>query len=226
MNAATIRADHDTLSLPKGRKNTSAPRATKLASATVGYDRLPEGETTVTWLTPPELIWGNPREGHTGMGPFDLDPCTPEEGMPWPTAARMLKPSDDGLATHWPEGAFVFMNPPFGRGQDAWMQKLAEHPGGGIALVFARTDTAWFQDYVLNHPATSALVFQRGRLKFCRPDGTPGDAPPCGPVFVAYGGEAALRLRRAVDEGQIPGMLLDMARVGVVAIVGKAANDE
>lgn len=222
MNAVT-----HTLETTPAPKRRVTIKPTKLASAMVGFDRLSAAMTTDTWLTPPELIWGSPKEGFTGQGPFDLDPCTPETGMPWPTAARMLKPSDDGLTTPWPEDAFVFMNPPFGRGQERWMQKLAEHPGGGIALVFARTDTAWFQDYVLNHSATSALVFQRGRLKFCRPDGTPGEAPPCGPVFVAYGGEAALRLRRAVDEGQIPGVVLDMARVGVVvgADMG-AANDE
>ncbi|WOB27716.1 MULTISPECIES: DNA N-6-adenine-methyltransferase [Xanthomonas] len=225
MNAANVLADHNALSLPKARRNTSSPRATKLASAMVGYDRLPAAQTTDTWLTPPELIWGSPRECFTGLGPFDLDPCTPED-MPWPTANRMLTPIEDGLATPWPADAFVFMNPPFGRGQDAWMQKLANHPSGGIALVFARTDTAWFQDHVLNHPATSAIVFQRGRLKFCRQDGTPGDAPPCGPVFVAYGEEAARRLRLAVSEGQILGGYLDMARVGMVAGACEAANDE
>jgi len=33
------------------------------------------GDTTVTWLTPKSTI--------KALGPFDLDPCTPEEGMPW-----------------------------------------------------------------------------------------------------------------------------------------------
>lgn len=193
----------------------------------VAYDRLPQSDTTTTWLTPPELIWGSPKDEHTGLGPFDLDPCCPEGSMPWPTASVMLRPREDGLKCPWASDALVFMNPPFGRGQEAWMRKLANHQGGGIALVFARTDTAWFQDYVLNHPATSALVFQRGRLKFCRPDGTSGDAPPCGPVFVAYGQESARRLRRAVDEGQIPGMVLDLARVGAVAGADMgAANHE
>ncbi|WP_256046698.1 phage N-6-adenine-methyltransferase [Xanthomonas translucens] len=225
MTAVACTPNTTPLHMPKDRKSTSVPRATKLAAATVGYDRLPAAESTDTWLTPPELIWGSPKDGYSGLGPFDLDPCTPED-MPWPTADRMLTPIEDGLATPWPADAFVFMNPPFGRGQDAWMQKLATHASGGIALVFARTDTAWFQDHVLNHPATSAIVFQRGRLKFCRQDGTPGDAPPCGPVFVAYGEEAARRLRLAVSEGQIPGGYLDMARVGLVAGAAAAANGE
>ncbi|WP_237761874.1 phage N-6-adenine-methyltransferase [Stenotrophomonas maltophilia] len=229
MNAAAHPFDPSALSLPKQRKNTSAPRATKLASAMVGYDRLPAAQSTDTWLTPPELIWGSPKEGYTGLGPFDLDPATPENGMPWPTAARMLKPSDDGLASEWPADAFVFMNPPFGRGQEAWMEKMANHPGGGIALVFARTETKWFQRFVLNHPNISAVVFQDGRLKFHRANGDVGDAPPAGPAWIAYGEEGARRLKRAVREGQIRGcyLELDFARVSWVldADMG-AANDE
>lgn len=229
MNAVAHPFDPSALSLPKQRKNTSAPRATKLASAMVGYDRLPAAQSTDTWLTPPELIWGSPKEGYTGLGPFDLDPATPENGMPWPTAARMLKPSDDGLASEWPADASVFMNPPFGRGQEAWMEKMANHPGGGIALVFARTETKWFQRFVLNHPNISAVVFQEGRLKFHRANGDVGDAPPAGPAWIAYGEEGARRLKRAVREGQIRGcyLELDFARVSWVldADMG-AANDE
>jgi len=229
MNAVAHPFDPSALSLPKQRKITSAPRATKLASAMVGYDRLPAAQSTDTWLTPPELIWGSPKEGYTGLGPFDLDPATPEKGMPWPTAARMLKPSDDGLASEWPADAFLFMNPPFGRGQEAWMEKMANHPGGGIALVFARTETRWFQRFVLNHPNVSAVVFQEGRLKFHRANGDVGDAPPAGPAWIAYGEEGARRLKRAVREGQIRGCFLelDFARVsfGLGEGVG-AANDE
>lgn len=195
----------------------------------IAYDRMPQSETTTNWLTPPELIWGSPREGYSGLGPFDLDPCTPEEGMPWPTATTMLKPSDDGLTTGWAEDASVLLNPPFGRGQESWMKKLAEHPGGGIALVFARTETRWFQRFVLNHPNVSALVFQEGRLKFHRANGDVGEAPPAGSVWVAYGEEGARRLKRAVKEGQIRGCVLelDFARVSCVFGADKgAANHE
>lgn len=228
MNTAHVSPDSTTtLFLPKKNKTTSLPRVKKLAAAMVGYDQLPASQTTDTWLTPPELIWGSPKDGYTGLGPFDLDPCTPEEGMPWPTASWMLTPSSDGLATPWPADDFVFMNPPFGRGQESWMRKLAEHPAGGIALVFARTETRWFQRFVLNHPNVSAVVFQEGRLKFHRANGEVGDAPPAGPAWIAYGEEGALRLKRAVKEGQIRGCFLelDFARVSWVLGVG-AANDE
>ncbi|WP_282243652.1 DNA N-6-adenine-methyltransferase [Stenotrophomonas sp. PS02300] len=230
MNTAHASPDSNTLFLPKKNKTTSLPRVKELASATVGYDRLPAAQSTDTWLTPPELIWGSPKEGYTGLGPFDLDPCTPEEGMPWPTSTgTMLKPSDDGLTTGWPADAFVFMNPPFGRGQEAWMEKMANHPGGGIALVFARTETRWFQRFVLNHPNVSAVVFQAVRLKFHRANGDVGDAPHAGPAWIAYGEEGARRLKRAVKEGQIRGCFLelDFARVSWVLGAGAgAANDE
>lgn len=230
MNTASVSPDLNALFLPKGRKTTSVPRAKKLASAMVGYDRLPQSDTTTTWLTPLILIHGDAERGYTGLGPFDLDPCTPEEGMPWPSASVMLRPSDDGLKTPWPSDAFVFMNPPFGGPvQKAFMEKMANHPGGGIALVFARTETLWFQKFVINHPNVSALVFQQGRLKFHRANGEVGAAPPAGSAWIAYGEEGARRLKLAVKEGLIRGtcLELDFARVGPVtrADLG-AANDE
>ncbi|PZT35885.1 adenine methyltransferase [Stenotrophomonas sepilia] len=211
----------------KPKKPAKKPKQTRLSLAVannVGYDRAPKGITTETWLTPPETVHG--------LGPFDLDPCIPQQGMPWRTATRMLKPSDDGLKTLWPKTAFVLMNPPYGghknspTSQHRWMEKAAEH-GNGIALVLARMETSWMQDSVLNHPNVSAVVFTKGRLSFCRPDGTPGTSCPAGSVFIGYGAEAARRLKRGVESGLIRGTYLDMAHVSRVSRtdVG-AANDE
>lgn len=225
MNITTVRADHHTLSLPKGSKDTSAPRATKLASATLGYDRLPEGESTVTWLTPRPII--------EAFQPVDLDPCTPEEGMPWRTAKKMLTPIEDGLATHWPKSSFVFCNPPYGghknspTSQHRWMEKAAEH-GNGVSLVLARMETGWMQE-ALNHPNVTGVLFTKGRLSFCRADGVPGQSCPAGSVFIAYGKEGARRLRKAQTNGVIRGTYLDLvaARVGLVAGADMgAANHE
>lgn len=211
----------------KPKKPAKKPKQTRLSLAVannVGYDRAPEGITTETWLTPPEIVHG--------LGPFDLDPCTPQQGMPWRTAKKMLKPTDDGLKTLWAKTAFVWMNPPYGghknspTSQHRWMEKAAEH-GNGIALVLARMETSWMQDSVLNHPNVSAVVFTKGRLSFCRPDGTPGTSCPAGSVFIGYGAEAARRLKRGVESGLIRGTCLDMAHVSRVSRtdVG-AANDE
>lgn len=104
----------------KPKKPAKKPKQTALSLAVannVGYDRAPEGITTETWLTPPEIVHG--------LGPFDLDPCIPQQGMPWRTATRMLKPSDDGLKTPWPKSAFVWMNPPYGGHKNS---PTSQHP--------------------------------------------------------------------------------------------------
>jgi hypothetical protein len=158
-------------------------------------------QTTTTWLTPKEWI--------DALGPFDLDPCTPPI-MPWKSAARMLTVVDDGLATPWPKDEFVFHNPPYGRGQQKWMKKAAEH-GNGITLVLNRADTQWFHDWVLKHSAVSALLFVEGRVKFCKADGKPSALScPVPAILVAYGKQAAAHLRKANDDGVIPGVFFAM----------------
>src|SRR5215468_8091390 len=77
---------------------------------------------------------------------FDSDPAHPGWGTPHcavPTR-RIFTPVDDGLRQPW-EG-LVWLNPPFGgrRGQVPWLRKFFAHPGGGIALVAARTSADWF----------------------------------------------------------------------------------
>ena len=88
---------------------------------------------TDEWLTPPQLL--------KALGPFDLDPCAPVE-RPWPTARVHYTRSDDGLAQRW--FGFVWLNPPYGQATGRWLERLHLH-GDGLALVFARTETAWFQ---------------------------------------------------------------------------------
>jgi hypothetical protein len=126
------------------------------------------------WLTPPELI--------ARLGRFDLDPCTPAE-MPWETAARRYTSIDDGLSQPW-EGR-VWLNPPYGPETGKWLKRLAAH-GDGIALVFARTETATFFRWVW--PKADALLFLRGRIHFRRIDGTAAVHNSGGPsVLIAYG---------------------------------------
>lgn len=125
----------------------------------MGGFTIPVGETD-EWLTPPPLV--------RALGSFDLDPCA-SEYQPWRTADRMISPPDDGLLCDW-EGR-VWLNPPYGAMAERWLEKLAVH-GDGIGLVFARTDTIWFQRVVFG--AASALYFIRGRITFYRTDGRQG----------------------------------------------------
>lgn len=154
-----------------------------------GHERTREGATNV-WLTPPEIL--------DALGPFDLDPCA-SLVRPWPTATRHLTVEDDGLRTSWGD-AFVWLNPPYGPHTWKWLARLADHPAGGIALIFARTETRGFEQEVWKK--ATALRFLYGRLHFYRPNGTKGATNAGAPsVLVAYGEAAADRLARCGLDG-------------------------
>lgn len=109
------------------------------------------------WYTPPEVFEA------LGLR-FDLDPCAPPGGVEWIPAERHYSAEDDGLTQPW--AGRVWLNPPYGPHTSRWIRRLAAH-GDGIALVFARTDTAWFHEVV---PAAAAVCFIRGRLDFVHQD--------------------------------------------------------
>jgi hypothetical protein len=76
-----------------------------------------------------------------------------------------------------------------------WLHRLADHQPGGIALIFARTETEMFVSHVWRR--ASALLFLFGRLFFHHRSGeraTNNSGAPS--VLVAYGEAAAERLRR------------------------------
>lgn len=129
---------------------------------------------TDVWLTPPYL--------KAPLGEFDLDPCA-AINQPWPTAKTHYTKADNGLLKPW--FGRVWLNPPYGAEANKWLKRLAEH-GEGTALIFARTETKSFFDYVWD--VAVAVLFIRGRVKFCYPDGrqcpTNAGAPSC---LVAYG---------------------------------------
>lgn len=133
------------------------------------------------WLTPPWIV--------EALGPFDVDPCSPLD-RPWDTATKHYTVADDGLSFEW-EGR-VWMNPPYGAQAATWLERLAKH-GDGIALVFARTETRMFFDWVWPH--ATAMLFIEGRLHFHHPDGTRAKANSGAPsVLIAYGERNARRL--------------------------------
>jgi len=106
--------------------------------------------------------WYTPRPIFEALGlQFDLDPCSPGRGVvPWIPAKTHLTVCKNGLASQWM--GRVFLNPPYGTDTPKWLKRLVEH-GNGIALVFARTDTKWFHDYVSK---ADAICFIRGRVAF------------------------------------------------------------
>jgi DNA N-6-adenine-methyltransferase (Dam) len=144
--------------------------------------------TTVEWLTPPELV--------IKLGEFDLDPCSPINA-PFLHAKSNFTISDDGLSKDW--FGRVYLNPPYGRGMDLWLEKLKFH-GNGIALIFARTETKCFFEHIWND--ADAILFVKGRIRFYHISGVQAGTPGAPSVFIAYGKENALALKNSGIEGR------------------------
>jgi len=131
----------------------------------------------VEWYTPPYIF--------TALGiTFDLDPCAAPRHDHVPATHKYVLP-DDGLLLPW--AGTVWLNPPYGKHTPTWMSKLAGH-GDGIALVFARPDTRWFQEAIRT---ADIICWVDGRIKFVngatgKSDGTPG----AGSALVGYGPKA------------------------------------
>jgi hypothetical protein len=136
---------------------------------------------SVEWYTPPEVFQA------LGIS-FDLDPAAPAGGLSWVPAKRFLSRADDGLAQPW-QGR-VWLNPPYGREVNRWLDRLALH-GDGMALVFARTDTRWYQAIVQE---ATAICFIAGRLSFVGPNGSPVGSAGAPSVLLAFGLPCALAI--------------------------------
>lgn len=94
---------------------------------------------------------------------FTLDACaTPQNAK----CGKYYTKEDDGLTKDW-GGNRVWCNPPYGREISKWVKKASEEAQKPhtivVMLLPARTDTAWFHDYILRK---ASIQFIRGRIKF------------------------------------------------------------
>lgn len=111
------------------------------------------------WATP----WALFKVLNAEYGPFDLDVCaTPENAK----CAAFYTPKDDGLTRPWT--GRCWMNPPYGREIGKWVKKAAQEARTNseivVCLLPARTDTAWWHDFVEGR--ATKVLFIRGRIKF------------------------------------------------------------
>ena len=100
----------------------------------------------------------------------------------------------DMLVEPWPQR--VFCNPPYGREIVRWIGKaVSEHANCEIIVLLlpARTDTAWFHDYL----AGAELRFIRGRLHF--DDRGPAPFPSMLAIFSRHGFCTWCRMRIATE---------------------------
>jgi hypothetical protein len=168
-----------------------------------GHEKPNEGETN-DWITPKWII--KAFDSFVDGRYFDLDPCV-SMSQPWPTAKAGFNASQDGLLQDW--SGKVYCNPPYGPHTGVWMRKMAKH-NNGIALVFARVETAAWQDDIF--PSASGFIFPRRRIQFARPDGTtPKSSSGAPSAFISWGANCRAALIELCDNGRIEGAFLDMA---------------
>lgn len=149
-------------------------------------------DETSTWRTPPE-VWA-PLHREFGFG-LDAAALGASALLPWWHGPDHPDPGRrDAFTASWTDtraggrtGTRAgWLNPPYGRGLDRWMElaKLWGRRMPVVALIMARTDTAWWHDHV--HTEASEVRFVRGRVRFLRLDGTPGDSAPAPSAIIVW----------------------------------------
>jgi len=146
---------------------------------------------TDDWLTPPHII--------ESLGPFDLDPCAAVD-QPWPTANKHYTLQDNGLEKPW-KGS-VWCHPPYSLCKP-WLAKCAECDDA-LVLLYARTETEMWKQYVWADGMASGVLFIYGRLYFHRADGSKSETNAGAPsAIVAYGKAALRRFERRAFAGKV-----------------------
>jgi len=146
---------------------------------------------------PASMDWYTPAWVFEAIGlTYDLDPCHPITKLPWVPASCWYSKEQDGLSIDWM--GRVWLNPPYGKETPAWLARMANHVRHdgvtGIALLFARTDTKWFQAIV---KSATAICFLKSRVRFVGANGIAGGSPGCGSMLIAWGEVEAAALTRA-----------------------------
>lgn len=128
------------------------------------------------WETPQELF-----DKLDAVYHFTLDPCSTHTNA---KCEKHYTVEENGLAQSW-EGESVFCNPPYGRQIGEWVRKCYEESRHAkiVMLIPARTDTAYFHDYIYGK---ARIRFLRGRLKFER-GGVALQSAPFPSMLVFYG---------------------------------------
>lgn len=163
------------------------------ADGITGHEQPYRGETN-DWLTPRYIL--------DALGKFDLDPCAALD-QPWATAKRQLTVKDDGLKKPWV--GRVWLNPPYGEQTARWLAKMAKHQNG-IVLIYARTETQMFFDHVWSR--ANGIFFLKGRVSFCRPDGSVGADAGAPSVLVSYDPRSTRRNFDALKHCKLAGQFL------------------
>lgn len=115
------------------------------------------------------------------------------------TAKLHYNKEQDGLSLPW-QGR-VFLNPPYeNKLASRFMERLKQH-NNGVALIYARTDVAYFHEHVFQ--GADSILFLRGRPRFWKPDGTQGTRSTAASCLIAYGAYNTAALRESGLKGKM-----------------------
>lgn len=123
--------------------------------------RYRDGDHPQQWQFTPAYVLDVVREDLGGR--IALDPCTTDDNPV--EAIEFFTSADDGLAHDW-NGRSIFVNPPYGKAREPWVEKCIAAGALGqrvIILVPAATDTQIFKRAA---STSTAIVFVTGRVKF------------------------------------------------------------
>lgn len=125
-------------------------------------------------------LWETPQDFFDNLNEefrFQTDVCALPENA---KCKHFYTPEQDGLVQEW--SGSCWCNPPYGRQIGKWVRKASESKATTVMLIPARTDTAWFHDYIYGK---AEVRFIRGRLRF---SGAKFNAPfPC--MVVVFRGD-------------------------------------
>ena len=130
--------------------------------------------------------WGTPQDTFDKLNEefnFTLDPCATKYNA---KCNKYYTQEDNGLLQDW-SNEVVFMNPPYGRTINKWIEKAYKESLKGaivVCLIPARTDTRYWWDFIFPY---AEIRFIKGRLKFSN-NGKSAPAPfPS--AIVIFGGK-------------------------------------
>lgn len=140
-------------------------------------------------LSSKNMSWCTPQEFFDRLNlefNFVLDAAATDESA---KCQRYYTPETDGLVQSWQCDGAVFCNPPYGRQLGKWVRKAWQEAQTGqtiVLLIPARTDTAYFHDFIYGK---AEIRFLRGRLRFTDESGNSADCAPFPLMVVVYNGK-------------------------------------
>lgn len=87
------------------------------------------------------------------------------------------------------------------------VETMAKHRGG-IVLIYARTETQMFFDRVWSRTNANGIYFLKGRICFCRPDGTTAPDAGAPSVLVSYDPRSTRRNYNSLKRCKLAGQFL------------------